>query len=253
MPPKSDAPSLTVLEETPVRAIKFLTAASRNPKIFAVLATRGYTKTDHSEGWELLLGVTGYRIDVQPVADTSAASKAIVEIDSWDEPNFRVVKAALRNRFPEQMAFLFNNLEAATGAEAVLSVTTLLDRLDELQAGKSRKATHKTDLEALALLATRGITPEERARMRELIKVAAGVPRATAPAEAQASATAASASAAKQQEGLKKLRAWYDEWSEIARVTIKRRDHLIQMGLAKRKSAAGDPAPGKPQPASSGV
>ena len=32
---------------------------------------------------------------------------------------------------------------------------------------------------------------------------------------------------------------WYQEWSEIARVEVKRRDRLIQLGLAQRK------APGK--------
>ncbi len=39
------------------------------------------------------------------------------------------------------------------------------------------------------------------------------------------------------------LRAWYEEWSEIARAAIKRRDYLIRVGLAKRKSAkkAGKP------------
>ncbi len=34
------------------------------------------------------------------------------------------------------------------------------------------------------------------------------------------------------------LRAWYEDWSETARAVITRRDHLIRLGLAKRKKAA---------------
>ncbi len=43
------------------------------------------------------------------------------------------------------------------------------------------------------------------------------------------------------EQALLKLRAWYAEWSEIARASIKRRDHLIALGLARRKS--GDKTP----------
>jgi hypothetical protein len=35
--------------------------------------------------------------------------------------------------------------------------------------------------------------------------------------------------------GLVALRAWYEEWSEIARVAVTRRDQLIRLGLASRK------------------
>jgi hypothetical protein len=46
------------------------------------------------------------------------------------------------------------------------------------------------------------------------------------------------------------LRAWYEEWSSIARVVIKRRDYLIRMGLAKRRVLAVEPpAPPSPDPA----
>ena len=33
------------------------------------------------------------------------------------------------------------------------------------------------------------------------------------------------------------LRVWYVDWSEMARSVVKRREYLIQLGLAKRKSA----------------
>jgi hypothetical protein len=36
------------------------------------------------------------------------------------------------------------------------------------------------------------------------------------------------------------LRAWYERWSGIARIVIKRRDYLIQLGLAARRSPRDD-------------
>jgi hypothetical protein len=32
------------------------------------------------------------------------------------------------------------------------------------------------------------------------------------------------------------LRNWYTEWAELARLVVKRRDHLIGLGLAERRS-----------------
>lgn len=42
------------------------------------------------------------------------------------------------------------------------------------------------------------------------------------------------------------LRAWHEDWSEMAKVAVKRRDYLIRMGLAKRKSGKNKPAPTDP-------
>ena len=37
------------------------------------------------------------------------------------------------------------------------------------------------------------------------------------------------------------LRVWYVDWSEMARSVVKRKDYLIRLGLAKRKSAKKPP------------
>lgn len=37
-------------------------------------------------------------------------------------------------------------------------------------------------------------------------------------------------------ETLVALREWFEEWSEIARACVSRRDSLIRMGLARRRS-----------------
>lgn len=47
----------------------------------------------------------------------------------------------------------------------------------------------------------------------------------------------AAARARQHQEALVALRHWFEEWSEIARVALTRRNHLISVGLAKRKAS----------------
>jgi len=49
-----------------------------------------------TEGWELLLQVTGFRRPaIAAAAESTAARDAAVELDAWDEPNFRLIRAAL--------------------------------------------------------------------------------------------------------------------------------------------------------------
>lgn len=230
------SPSDTVLEEIPARGLKLLGAISHNPYIRATLARRGYTDATHEHGWSLVLKAAGYRKPVAESLERPEAAAAIAELDAWDEPNFRVARAALVLH-PEQRDFLFQDLEAQSGAAAIASVTTFLDRLDELESGKDRKTTRKADQAALDKLAERGIPKEERGRLRKLLAVATGspdpaslAPKAAAAAEKQAIA------AAEQREARIALWAFWTEWSEVAKADIKRRDHLIQMGLAKRKA-----------------
>lgn len=229
----NDTPSDSVLDDTPARALKFLGAVSTNRAIRAVLAKRGYTQTDHDRGWQLTLKASGYRRPVPVVLDTPASRDAIAAIDAWDEPNFRVARAALAGDFPEQNAFVFQDLTPQTGVAAVASVTTFLDRLDALENGKDRKDTRKADHAALAKLASRGIDPAERARLRTLLDTARG-PSAEAPADAEPAVDPA-ADDQEQREAKLALWRWYVEWREVARADIKRKDHLIQLGMAERK------------------
>ncbi|MFS8071398.1 MAG: hypothetical protein ACMG6S_33930, partial [Byssovorax sp.] len=139
--------------------------------------------------------------------------------------------AALDRRHPEQSLFVFEGLTASTGAGAVLGVATLLDRLDALEKSPERKATRKADQAALDTLAKRGIPTAERARLRALVITAMTAAKAEEDAGDAADDGAPN-------EAVLKLHAWYGEWSEVARAVIKRRDHLIRLGLAKRKKTA---------------
>ena len=117
------------------------------------------------------------------------------------------------------------------------SVTTFLDRLDELESSKERKATRKADQAALDKLAERGIGKDERTRLRKLLAIATGSPDVTTiTPKAAAEAEKHAIKAAEQREARVALWAFWTEWSECAKADIKRRDHLIQLGLAKRKT-----------------
>lgn len=244
--------SRQVLEESPSRVLRFLGGVGTSPFIRRTLARLGYGAKDHQEGWNLLHRVSGYQTEAaEPEMDREAAD-AIAQLDTWDEPNFRLARAALSRRFPEQAEFVFKSLEPATGVGAVLSVTTFLDRLDALQGvlegrDHTKTATRDADAGALQMLMTRGFTPEERKRLRKLIKTAELGTKPDEQLDKLAAETEAQAEARLQ--ALVDLRAWYDEWAETARVAIKRRDYLIRLGLANRRSnGEDDPEPG-PEPA----
>jgi hypothetical protein len=243
--PEMMTPSDTVLDEINGRGLKLLGAISSNPHIRRALSRRGYTDATHELGWSLVLKASGYRKPAGEVLEKPEAVAAIAEVDAWDEPSFRVARAALVTH-PEQRSFVFDGLEAQTGAAAVASVTTFLDRLDELENGADRKATRKADHAALAKLGERGIDKAERVRLRHLLAVATASPEASGPTpQAAAAAEKQAVLASEQREAKIALWVFWTEWSEIAKVDIRRRDHLIQMGLAKRKAGQKDTLEGE--------
>jgi histidyl-tRNA synthetase len=153
------------------------------------------------------------------------------QVDAWDEDGFRIVRAGLTRLHPAQASFVLNSLGPSVGIGAVVGVKTLLDRLDALEKSPERKATRKEDHAALATLSARGITARERARLADLVQTAQSTTEIEAPDEA--------GKAAREEayvKALGALRVWYVDWSDMARSVIKRRDYLIRLGLAKRKS-----------------
>ncbi|MCU0694051.1 MAG: hypothetical protein MUF54_21885 [Polyangiaceae bacterium] len=221
---------MTVLEETPARALKFLSGVASDSVIWAILSQRGYGQEPHDEGWELLLSATGYRRTPPAAKDSPASRSALAELDALDEPMFRIARAALRRNHAEQCEFVFADLAPATGAGAIVSVATFLDRLDALDHSAERKATRKADHAALAILAARGIGGDERKRLRQLVATAKSAPD-PAPETPQLAPNAA-----QRLEALNAVRAWYEDWSEVAHAVVKRRDQLIRLGLAQRKA-----------------
>jgi hypothetical protein len=243
MPTKSQTPSRQVLEETPSRALAFLRAVGTSAPIRAALAKAGYTEEEHALGWSLLHKVSGYSATMPKATEDTSARDAIAELDALDEGLFRRVRAALRRLHPEQEAYVFGDeLGPAQGAASVISVSTLLQRLDGLKSAPERKKTRKQDQAALDTLAARGITAEERERLRALVEAAQ---RAVAVSDEETGSN----DAGEREQGLLALRSWYLDWSDTARSVITRRDYLIRLGLAQRKKAAKKSAPAEePEP-----
>jgi hypothetical protein len=226
----SSTPSRQVLEEVPVRALKFLGAVSRIFGIRVALATRGYDEAEHQRAWVLVQYLYGYGPGGGSSTHDMAVRESVAVLDDWDERGFRVASAALNHRHPAQHDFLFQDLEPAQGDAAVLTVGIFLDRLDALESSPDRGDTRDADRAALETLAKRGIGPEERARLRKLVNLAKTV---RPPPDDN-------------QERLEKvlaLHAWLEEWVEMAKLSITRRDHLIALGIVKRrKKKAAQPA-----------
>ena len=229
----AEQPSRQVLDGIAARVLTFLIAVGKYFPIRAALTTRGYTEVDHELAWEHLKKLALFPAGSAPVLDKTVRD-AVVEIDAWDEPNFAVLRAVLENHHPAVVDFVFENLSAKQGAEAVVGVSTLLDRLDALENAPERKATRTADHAALATLATRGYTAEERARLRGLV------------ATAQTLVVTAPISAEEREATLQKLYAWHNEWSTLARMVLVRRDHQIAVGIAKRRKAKKGAAAAEP-------
>jgi hypothetical protein len=220
----AEQPSRQVLDGIPIRVLTFLLGVGKYFAVRTILATRGYTEAQHELAWGHLKKLAIFPAGNTPTLDKPVRD-AIVEIDAWDEPNYPVIRAVLENHHPEVVDFLFENLSPKQGPEAVVGVSTLLDRLDALDNGPDRKATRKADHAALETLAARGYTKEERARLRGLVDLTQTVV-VTKPISDE-----------EREKTLKRLHAWYNEWSSIARLALTRRDHQIAVGIAKRRKA----------------
>jgi hypothetical protein len=222
--------SAAVLQTIPGRTLDFLRGVASNPIIHSQLEAVGFSQAENRLGWELLHAASGYTPNPVAPPEKSAAFKAMAELDGWDEDGFRRIRAALERLHPPQCTFVFaGDLVASTGTAAVLGVKKLLDRLDDLETGKDRKATRKDDHAALKTLSDRKIAAkEERERLRKLVETAQTL-EAPAPLPAAVDPGA-------RQEALIKLYAWYKDWSQTAHSVIKKKAHQITLGIAKRKS-----------------
>ncbi|MBN8612709.1 MAG: hypothetical protein J0L92_19090 [Deltaproteobacteria bacterium] len=211
--------SLETLEQTPGRVATFLMGLVKERGARAMLQRMGYDKAEHQRGTALFIAVAESR--AEDILTPANVLDAITELDNWDEPHIRALRAILK-RFPDVFKAVLFGIEPIAGPEAVFNVERILQRMTAAEKLPGAK-------EAFAVLAKRGYTPAERKRLAALVKLASDgdhVPDTQESEEAYVQALLA-------------LREWYDEWSEIARLTIKRRDYLITLGLAERRGSGG--------------
>jgi hypothetical protein len=220
------------LEEAPPRAARFLHGIGAVPMIRTALRGAGMKEAHIAEGRALLLACLAQPLPEAPEGETEQAKAqraAVAELDAWDEPNFARYSATLKRNFPAVHGYVFKDLAASTGPQAVKGVATFLARVAALKDGTDpkRAGSERKDREAVLLLDSRGLTAAERARLQALVDVALAP---TAPP---------SGSAAESEETrlrkLDELRAWYDEWAAAARAVLKKKGYIVRLGLASRR------------------
>jgi len=215
------------------RAFQFLRGVNRYPGIFNILSTIGLSQTIVKQGWELLQAVNGAHIFNAPSKISETQREAEAELDRWDEPNFAIITASLMSLFPEQVDYLFDNLESSRGPAAVIGIEKLLMRLDLLEKGKdpNRKDTRKADKAAVQELEDSNIlTRQERKRLLALVKQA----KVTSDEDLERAQNQAKQETY-QKDALKRLGLWLEKWTAIAKTKITKRSYLIALGLAERK------------------
>lgn len=213
--------SLETLEQTTQRTLDMLIALGTSPGPFTLMSARGYDATEHRRGWALVQKLIGDPAEER--REKTGGALAVAELDNWDESGLKLVAAGL-TRHPEVRARVLAGLAPVEGPGAVLNVAALLARLDAEEESAAGRA-------ALETLARRGLDASERRRLAGLVQDAKRAAEALPPDFRDSPEYV---------ETLLALRDWYTEWSEIARLTIKRRDYLIRMGLAERRNGGGD-------------
>jgi hypothetical protein len=206
----------------------------KHPAVYPAMQAYGFSKKDEEEGWDLLnaLGHVRGEIVLPPPADT----KTIHEIDVWENRWFPIAEATLARRFPAVAARFFQNLSQIGGPEVVMSVQLFLDRYDELTADGSSYGPEGA--KARDLLAERGLTPAVINEARALMQALRTPPEPMSPSAIEK----AKADAVKAEQA---LWAWYLEWSQVARIAIKQRALLHQLGFlsSSHASATDDTVP----------
>jgi len=220
------------ISDKATRVMRFLVGL-RNPAVATALASYGFTEEDMAEGWGLVHGLGKGKLAILPAQPRDM--EVLLKLDAWENHWFPVSSASLERRFPAVFARLFLNLQQAEGPQVAVTVRTFVDRYDELTAPNSKYG--PDGAKAKELLAARGVTPavveEARNLLSQLTKVA------VSPIS-QAAITEQEAELARAEDA---LWAWYLEWSKVARVAIKQRQLLRQLGFLTRHPVEEEPSP----------
>jgi len=208
------------------RVLKLLLGL-RNARVAETLRQYGFKDSDLAEGWRLLQRLTDGRLQQRGPAKQDPA--LLAQLDAWENHWFPIAGAALRGRFPEVHEWLFLNLSQTEGPGVVVTVGTLLTRLDKLA---SEPALGERGAQARELLRERGLSDNTLQLARNLLQALGSV--------APSSAVSAPADSEQQETAERALWSWYLEWAEIARVAVKDRRLLRDLGFLNYKRPVSD-------------
>lgn len=212
--------SLETLEASVKKAHEFVYGLIRTPGAMAPMRASGYTQAISDQGFDLIENVHQRAAEVVRLETPAQAN--IDYLAAWDQDGLALADGALTG-FPEIKKVVLEGLAPTDGVDSVDVVHRLLRRLKALEGTVDGDA-------ALARLAAVGLTPEFRAELEERVRIARGGDSFSGPiVEGNPYIDA-----------LLAVRDWYYEWSTIAHAKIKRREHLIRIGLAERREGEDD-------------
>ena len=212
------------LGQKAVRTLQFLMGL-RHPAAGAALAAHGFDEAELDRGFGHIKYLLYGRLRT---VDVTRDQNLVAALDEWENKWFPIVSATLASNHPAVHEVVFRNLTQTTGIEVIITVHTLIERV-EAQPAAVRE-----------LLGKRGLTAEVIAEGKALVeqvgKFAKNPDGATIDAEADAI-------------GERALWAWYLEWSSIARTVISDRRLLRGMGFLRADgSVVGDDEEPEPEP-----
>lgn len=204
----------------------------RNARVAAALRAHGFTNDDLAEGWTLLRAVGKTKLDAepeQPVLDADALQR----LDEWENKWFPITSATLSRRAPEVAKWFFKNLSQTEGPAVILSVGTFLERFGKLDKPESKGGPKAGGKAAKEKLLERGLTADVLQEAQALLDKLGGfsgpIPDLPDLEEEEAQLTGAEDA----------MWAWYLEWSQIARTSIKQRGLLRRLGFLQGGRGGG--------------
>lgn len=196
------------------RAVELL-AGVGHPEARKALQARGLSTQELEEGYRLLRAA----IETFHAADEHAEPPDTVALlDAWENRWLPIVRAALEHRFPSVAKSVLLNLRQIRGPTLLISLPTLLDRIEALEHSKLTAA-----CQAHALLTQRGLTPQVIAEARTHVRDTQRLPRIkplAPPVDPRSKHLGA-------------LWAWYLDWSQTARAAISDPAVLRVLGFGK--------------------
>jgi len=208
------------------RALEFA-AALGDPFVRRKLAPNGFNDEELAKGLGLANAASSMKLSVAPGLDMTVLGL----LDAWENRWFAIVEIVLRTNFLGVHELVFRNLTQTEGAQVIVSVTTLLDRLDAVAKPKSQGG-HPQGPDARKLLVKRGLTDAVVEEARGLLAKVGKVPEGAELVEAIDADPDATA------EAETRLWNWYLEWSAIARTVIHDRRALRSLGFLRRMRRA---------------
>jgi hypothetical protein len=191
-----------------------------NPQIARALQPYGFDQARLDEGWALLRRTTSSHLG----APSGSPARAQIErLDAWENHWFPIASAVLKRHHPEVHAKVFHKLTQTEGSQVVLSVGTLMERLDALAA--------MGEAAVLETLSQHGLTAVVLGEARGLLGHFMQSP-IEAPPDGDDPVVDPVAEDA--------MWSYYLQWSAIARRAISERRLLRQLGFRRSQRGGSD-------------